>query len=297
MNRRHKAFTLIELLVVIAIIALLMSIIIPALKKVKKQVAAIICLSNMKSMIAAWHTYTMDNDEKLVNGNVPPYTHQVSHHWVEAPQEISGTNYIYTGGRAVSGTAIPVEEEYNGIRRGLLFSYIGTVDPYHCLGDKSQMLMADAGYYSANYGSWWNSYSITAMMNGEVSKESILLNNPSATSGWDTNAAVKFTEIVNPGSKIVFLENVDWRGWLMGSWLMDYHHNGLWFDPFAIWHGEEQNPFSSLGFADGHADDHKWIDKTTIENASCRSFTANPPPTEREDIEYMSRAYVPGRFR
>lgn len=47
---RSKAFTLIELLVVIAIIALLLSIIMPALKRVKEAGKRTQCLANVKSL-------------------------------------------------------------------------------------------------------------------------------------------------------------------------------------------------------------------------------------------------------
>jgi prepilin-type N-terminal cleavage/methylation domain-containing protein len=59
---RRKAFTLIELLVVIAIIALLMSILMPALARVKEQARAISCISRIRSWGLLFKLYTDDND-------------------------------------------------------------------------------------------------------------------------------------------------------------------------------------------------------------------------------------------
>jgi hypothetical protein len=184
---------------------------------------------------------------------------------------------------------LPVQEEQKGIRKGLLFPYVGSVDAYHCPADRSKQLFASAP--AGQYGSFWNSYSITGLMNGERSKETYLLYNPTATSGWDVNAVTKLSEVTSPGMRVVFLENADPRGWIMGSWLMNYTAPS-WNDPFAIWHGTNY-PMSPLGFADGHAENHRWVDKTTWQNAQFGTFSATPPADEREDIEYMARAYVP----
>ena len=69
-GKRHKlckGFTLIELLVVIAIIALLLSILMPALNKVKEQAKIIICASNMHQSSQGAFTYATEFD-----GYLPP---------------------------------------------------------------------------------------------------------------------------------------------------------------------------------------------------------------------------------
>jgi prepilin-type N-terminal cleavage/methylation domain-containing protein len=65
---KRKAFTLIELLVVIAIIALLMSILMPALSRVKNQARKVACQAILKQWGLYWKMYCDDNNGYWLSG-------------------------------------------------------------------------------------------------------------------------------------------------------------------------------------------------------------------------------------
>ncbi|MHC4647097.1 MAG: prepilin-type N-terminal cleavage/methylation domain-containing protein [Planctomycetota bacterium] len=74
---RRKAFTLIELLVVIGIIALLMSIMMPALSKAKQQVKNAICMSNLRQIGMGANFYAEDWDLRVPRGTGGPIWYMV----------------------------------------------------------------------------------------------------------------------------------------------------------------------------------------------------------------------------
>jgi prepilin-type N-terminal cleavage/methylation domain-containing protein/prepilin-type processing-associated H-X9-DG protein len=77
---KSKGFTLIELLVVIAIIALLMSILMPAMSRVKEQARTIGCRANLRQWCFFFQMYTEDHNGRFEAGVGDGHTH----HWTNA---------------------------------------------------------------------------------------------------------------------------------------------------------------------------------------------------------------------
>jgi len=268
---KKRAFTLIELLVVIAIIALLLALLMPALRLAKDQAAGLLCVHNLKTMSMGWFTYTVDHDGTLMGGhrkrgtNFNDKTCFPDGFWINPPHDAAG-NYTSNNPPGV------LEDKLRGIRTGQIYYYVKNVKVFHCPFD-ARIDMPDQLAYC--------SYAVAGGMNGEEAYNG-------GCKQYPDRVAEVYEEIRSPANKYVFVEESDPRGWNMGSWLVPTTGD-RWIDPLAGWHNDR----STLGFADGHAEKHRWQDDRTI--VMCRDQLFGQTHPGNPDLIYMQRGYVSGK--
>jgi len=206
----RQAFTILELLVVIVIIVLLMVMMIPAFSNLTKKAEVITCKSNMRQLVIGYFQYAADNHRKFMVG---------------MPQN-NDLAFVRTGAG------------YNPIKRGALYPYLMTVEPYQCPSDPTGLE---------------RSYSIVGPLRGER---------------WQNQYGTeKLGGIVSANSQIVFVEESDRRGWNIGSFIIytedsQYYH---WIDYPGLFH--DNQTADNYAFLDGHVEIKNWETKEVIDMA------------------------------
>jgi len=265
MKANRNGFTLIELLVVVAIIAILASLLLPALSRAKSRAIAVACMSDKKQLMLAWLMYATDNNEQLAvntdpgaprTWDFPPNSHRPS--WITGlidwnpTQNNTNTDYLI------------------GDKWSLLGSYLGnSVKVFACPA---------ANYVSpAQSALRWDHRVRSIAMNGAVGD------------------GVKFpNSYPNTYGAAAAMNPFGWTQWYVAKKSSDFHSPGAsdcWVfcdehpdsiddavlytssypvNQFTELPGNQHGGSCGISFADGHAEMHKWVDAvmTTHQNVT-----------------------------
>ncbi|MBL9127250.1 MAG: DUF1559 domain-containing protein [Verrucomicrobiales bacterium] len=238
----EHGFSLVELLVVIAILALLASILLPAISSAKESARRIQCINNLRQLSVTWEVYADDHGERLpVNGYGTPETLGPHRLWVVGdthrnPPSFTNESYL-------------LDPKHAGFA-----GYLQSASVYKCPSDRVTIEI-DARAFPKT-----RSYSLNGYLGWQAPNfQSSFLspNHQLFLKSGDLGAA-------SPANLFQFVDtapgNICHSAFVVA---IDPGLKGLYYHLPSAQHGRRGN----LTFVDGHVETHRWKDKETTELA------------------------------
>jgi prepilin-type N-terminal cleavage/methylation domain-containing protein/prepilin-type processing-associated H-X9-DG protein len=263
--RWHRnAFTLIELLVVIAIIAILASMLLPALSKSKTKAQGIKCVSNNKQLTMGWIMYAHEYNDNLVWNELSA----TGSGWVRGVLDYNGGNPDNTNTLNLTDPQYAKLALFTSRQAGI----------YKCPADQSSVTIKGVSYPRVR------SISLSQSMN---SRDDWL----SAITHAKYLVFRKLSDINRMGTAKAYV-------------MIDEHPDSINYGDFAVAMNDRvaptmimiidvpasyHNGAGGISFADGHAEVHKWLDPRTRQPITGKYMVSSVQASPgNNDMRYLS---------
>jgi prepilin-type N-terminal cleavage/methylation domain-containing protein/prepilin-type processing-associated H-X9-DG protein len=228
----EPSFTLIELLVVIAIIAILASLLLPALNHAKARSIAIDCRSGMRQIQIAWTAYAVDNAEYIpgndYHGEAGDSGVRSNLNWETGSMTITSPNYPDN-----TNTSLFLDPQWSQ-----LGPYVQNAGVFFCKASRLLVTESDGNHHLAR----------TVAMNGWMGYTNTIWMYQNFTSFHRTSDISK----MSASDAFVFMDERD-DSVDDGYFCVDMQQNWIPNVPSNFHYGG-----GTVTFADGHVELHPW---------------------------------------
>jgi competence protein ComGC len=250
----EAAFSLPELCVVIVCVAVLFSLLAPALAATKTQSAAAGCLSNLRQLMTGWEMYREEsNDYLMSNAPLGPIG---NNGWING-----------NGGEAWVATSGNIDPSF--YTNALMWRYVkNNLSVFHCPGD---VVPSDNGMRIRSYS-----------MNGAVGTiyDASVMRSQSVYLGWRLYA--KGADILSPSPSGLFVF-ADESPLTINDGFFEEDLNGGSFPNLPANYLEGGCGFS---FADGHGEIHRWLTSVLLVPIQYGQIQEQPISIRGQNADY-----------